>query len=201
MAQNEARNLVRAVEHRDIENLTRILESSPKAYKTAVFKETDVLQIACGLGHTECAQLLIAHGAIIDRHTSSEWAPLHSACYRGHVACAQLLIDHGAKVDELTHDFDGCDGEGRTPLHLACEGQSQSVFNIEECLRLLVKHGANVNAEDRSGRTPLHKACDSPRLVMALLELGADVSLRDGEGRSALEVTRNEYCAKLLRAT
>ena len=53
--------------------------------------------------------------------------------------------------------------EGQTILHLACD------VNIEdcECVKLLVKHGADVHAQDVNLRTPLLVACEVSALSAA----------------------------------
>lgn len=67
-------------------------------------------------------------------------------------------------------------GHGSRPLHLAAES------NREHAIRLLVAHGANINARDGGGYTPLHYAAAMGALkaVKALERSGADISARTG---------------------
>ncbi|HDR88151.1 MAG TPA: hypothetical protein ENN63_00795 [Bacteroidetes bacterium] len=59
---------------------------------------------------------------------------------------AEFLISRGAEVDEVnTTDYYG----GYTPLFWAVEDHH------EELVRLLIRHGANVNARAANGKTPL----------------------------------------------
>jgi uncharacterized protein len=53
-------------------------------------------------------------------------------------------------------------------------------------IRLLMRHGANVNENDKNGVTPLHRAVRfrSPMAVKLLLEKGADVNAVDRKTRS-----------------
>jgi hypothetical protein len=58
---------------------------------------------------------------------------------------------------------------------------------------VLLQHGANPNWRDTNGDTPLHrvlKSCivlDPTEFVKLLLAAGADTSIRNAEGRTALD--------------
>lgn len=56
-------------------------------------------------------------------------------------------------------------------------------------ITLLAEHGANVNARDPSGRTALMNASDMCWYweIKALLAVGADPSIADQRGRTALQ--------------
>jgi ankyrin repeat protein len=54
-----------------------------------------------------------------------------------------------------------------------------------ECVRLLAKAGANVNAHWEDGNTALHKPRDK-NVTAALIELGADVNARNNDGETPL---------------
>lgn len=58
-----------------------------------------------------------------------------------------------------------------------------------EVVEMLVKAGSDLNAQSADGMTPLILAasCGRPARVKALLALGADKSLRDNEGKTALD--------------
>ena len=60
-------------------------------------------------------------------------------------------------------------------------------MNVSELARLLAE-GTNVNAQDDKGWTPLHFAAQvsSPECVAQLLRVGADTSLQDSFGNTAL---------------
>jgi ankyrin repeat protein len=54
-----------------------------------------------------------------------------------------------------------------------------------ECVRLLAKAGADVNARDNDGNTPLHGIYLTD-VEEELLKLGADVNARNNEGETPL---------------
>ena len=98
------------------------------------------------------------------------WAVIH-----GDASLAERLISKGAKVDELPSDSDG-----KTALHLAAE------FDYPDVIRVLVKHGAHINARGNDRETPLHTAVSrgSSLAIRVLLELGADTEINDSSERS-----------------
>lgn len=119
---------------------------------------------------------------------------LGHAAFFGHWKVCDFLIKHGADVNSSVVDT------GETPLHgaVAKAGRPHYLYVV----RLLVAHGANVNAQSIRGRetaafmrdvrtkgeTPLHRAaayCDEA-IIEFLLESGADREARDAHGNSPL---------------
>lgn len=87
------------------------------------------------------------------------------SCFFGKYCLVKRLLEKGARVD-------ACDGDGRTPLHLAAS--SGSVEIIDE----LLKHGGNPEEWDSNRNcTPLHCAAAAGDVmsVKRLLKAGADV--------------------------
>ncbi len=114
----------------------------------------------------------------------------------------KLLVARGGNVNgRLDHD------DGITLLHAAAHAANVGA------IRLLVEHGAAVNARDREGRTPLIYMMgamvmedDAPRAIRELLKLGADVSLTDRLGNDALmhylwemHRSQNEFDPKIVK--
>lgn len=78
--------------------------------------------------------------------------------------------------------FDYC--RGLVPLHNAC---SYGHFEVTE---MLIKHGANVNANDLWAFTPLHEASSKSRVEVCslLLSEGADPTQLNCHSKSAIDV-------------
>ncbi|KAL6866245.1 hypothetical protein ACO1O0_002352 [Amphichorda felina] len=133
------------------------------------------------------ARFLLEHGADVNALNEYDETPLYEARDLDHI---QLLIDHGAAVDHISTNHD-------TVLHRfvleAKNGQDQ-VDKVRYLLHLgLEKH---INSPNLDGLTALHLAVRRPvdsRLVMLLLEHGADINARDARGRTPL-ITSEDYC-------
>lgn len=100
------------------------------------------------------------------------WSPLAEASYHGHPDCVRLLLEAGSEVGIRV------DGNN-TPLHLVLWpiDVDRPVGNQIEVMRLLLDHGALVNAEGEDEMTPLTAACrwGSLPLVQFLIDAGADL--------------------------
>ena len=72
-----------------------------------------------------------------------------------------------------------------TLLHIA-----SNQINEPEIIDLLVKSGANVNAQDAEGFTPLHMAAihGNLKIVKKLVDLEADVNIATADGKNAAEL-------------
>jgi ankyrin repeat protein len=101
------------------------------------------------------------------------------------VATVSQMIALGASINQVN-------GKGKTGLHLAAE------HRLTAMARLLIEHGANVNAEvprgayRMAGRTPLHIACLSDKrardIIADLVKAGALIDPRDVDGTTPLMV-------------
>ena len=83
------------------------------------------------------------------------------------------------------YDFQFKEIPDATLLHIASEQD-----NEPEIIDLLVKSGANVNAQDAEGFTPLHMAAihGNLKIVKKLVDLDADVNIITTDGKNAAEL-------------
>jgi ankyrin repeat protein len=122
-----------------------------------------------GRGHSEAHYMivvaLIRAGADVNPQNSDGESPLHIAASYGLAQVVELLIGNGAEIDvgvghglqdEESSEADDEDdyreppiNSGQTPLHLA------AMRGHEEVVRILLDHGAEINARDDGDNTPL----------------------------------------------
>lgn len=115
--------------------------------------------------------------------------PLMMAGLRGEGDAAEALVARGAAVNKT----------GWTPLHYAATGGNVKI------IRLLLEHGAKLEARSPNGTTPLMMACryGSEDAVNALLAAGADRTLKNDLGMDAAafaDSVGRDYLVRKLRA-
>ena len=171
------------------------------------------------LSLSNIAGLLLEQGADVHARDNDDSTPLHKAAEYGRVEVVQVLLEHvanlGAGDDHLktaiqvvSEYVNAKNAAGKTPLYLASEGpvydgnanMALSLDPLPDVVRLLLKHGADVNARTNYGSTPLHAAAAKGRVevVQVLLEHGAIVGAKDNGGETALQVASNDTIKKLL---
>ena len=167
--------------------------------------ENTPLRATCNSGFLDIVKWLLDHGADVNTQNHELWTPLHSAADHGHLQIFQMLIEHNANIHNRTYSgasllhvaaspqvkHSQCHvdmmqilldhgtnpntlaNDNSTPLHFSSwwHGRQGGV----EGTRLLLKHGAIIDAVDIEGRTPLQLALEHGRddIVTCLKEHGA----------------------------
>jgi len=184
------------------------------------------------------AQLLLEHGASVHIRNKNGQTPLHLALHHGCFSIVALLLKFGADADACDNDAMtplllvlqshwGDDSKitktaqvlvdhganahvqnksGQVPLHLASH---HGLFCV---VTLLLKLGADVDAQDNDDMTPLLltlQSCQSndskiTKIAQLLLEHGANVHVRNKSGQMPLHIALNRdffgIVALLLRS-
>ncbi|CAM9645025.1 unnamed protein product [Ectocarpus fasciculatus] len=163
----------------------------------------------------DCPEAIVSmlrHGARVDVQDDFGETPLHVASVEGCPEGIRVLVQHGADINKVTAD-------GRTPLSFAAENhwygatkvlldagadvnapasitngsQALSLAASSGCMdtmRVLIQHGANVNATDTAGGSALHRAASGNQVdaIDALILAGATIEATDNYKSTPLAV-------------
>jgi ankyrin repeat protein len=136
------------------------------------------------------AQVLVSHPKIkVEVRNAADESPLMLAALKGEKALCQRLIGKGADVNK----------PGWAPLHYA------ATAGHLEVMRLLLEENAYIDAASPNNTTPLMMAAHygTPGAVKLLLEAGADPTLRNDLGLTAIDFAHRgnrEESADLIAA-
>jgi ankyrin repeat protein len=149
------------------------------------------LLLASMSGDLETASLLLARGARANpRPNPSGNSPVSEAITFGRADVVRALIRAGAKIDLVERT-------GVNLLHWA------TITNRADVIPELARAGVDINAIDDAGFTPLMYAATidfgDTATLRALLAAGADRSIRNESGRTALQQARQLGHARLAR--
>jgi len=114
---------------------------------------------------------------------------LHFAAANWHdrIECVQMLLRYGANANHA-------DTNGQTALHRV--GRN-TAWKSEQIVEALLLHKADLNQPDKFGNTPLHDTVrhwlgsNSPFVLLAMLQAGGDVHIKNKAGFSPLDIAVN----------
>ncbi|KAL9606433.1 MAG: hypothetical protein Q9179_000399 [Wetmoreana sp. 5 TL-2023] len=182
-----------------------------EAIKLIIDKVTDVdddnrwgrtaLHAAARGGHKETVEILLQRGADVTKEDDHGRTPLFFACLSlalrpaASEETANLLLDTMLKRGLKAEEINVVTRRGRTPLWAAA---AHGFSNIVESILNLLDPDDKETLDRRDtlkSRSALHCAAFRGRadVVSILLERGADPNLRDGTGRTALELCQEQW--------
>ena len=161
--------LLKAIENCDFVKAKAIVDSNPDLLNRGFEKYHNRTPLLAALSYLQydMAFYFIESGANINAPDSEGNRSLDGV---KDVDVAEKLIKLGADVN-LQNNM------GFYPIHR---------WNEPKMDRLLVKYGADPNSRAHLGQTPIHMAClrgEPVERIKGLVELGADIWLRDREGK------------------
>ncbi|NXI61836.1 ANKR7 protein, partial [Anseranas semipalmata] len=113
--------------------------------------------------------------------------PLHLACANGHADVVRFLVQKKCLLNL-------CDGADRSPLMEAVERQQ------EECVAILLEHGADPNVRGYGGNTALHLAVAAPKASLAemLIEHDARIDVENSKGETPLTLAISSHQKEMV---
>jgi uncharacterized protein len=151
-------------------------------------KALDIFE-ATALGRIDrLKQCLRDDPSAVNSRSNDGFTALHFACFFGQPDAVRPLIESGAAVDAVA-----ANPMQVMPLHSAA-----SARNLEAA-RLLLEHGAPINARQQGGWVPLHAAVqngDRP-MVELLLKYRADPKLANDKGKTSAMLAREKGHAEI----
>ncbi len=140
--------------------------------------ELDIFEAAATGQAERVASLVAKDQSIVNAYSADGFAPLGFAVFFGQPEVVTALIAAGADVNQSSRE-----SMKVTPLASAAAAKQTGIA------RLLIEHGANVNARAAGGHIPLHEASANGNieLVRLLIEKGADVNAKTDDGKTPLD--------------
>ncbi len=163
----------------------------------------------------DLVELLLAHGADVDRRGVNGYAPLHVAAEQGDLAMVDLLMSHGAdpnvitNVDDMETPVEVASAAGHVdvverlrPLTVRLDWEAASRAGDVATLRRLLDVGQDVDATDGYSQTALMRAAHAGRVeaVALLIAHGADLDRAAKFGLTALMLAVIEGHDRVARA-
>lgn len=213
-----AQQVIAAVKAGDAEQIKQLLAADPSLAAARTDDGISAIMLALYYNKPAIAELLIEAGIVPDIFEAAStarldrvkelvqadpglvnaWSPdgftaLHYAAFFNRPAVADYLLKAGASVGAVSRN-----NMKVMPLHSAVASDAVEV------VRLLIAHGADVNARQEDEFTPLHGAAQSGNLeiVQMLLAANASVNSRKEGGPTPLSMAeehKRDEVVTLLR--
>jgi ankyrin repeat protein len=138
---------------------------------------------AASLGLLESLKNCLHDADALNAYSKDGFTALHFACYFGQPEAARLLIENGATVDRVANNATKV-----MPLHSAASSRNLAAA------RILLQHGAPVNARQQAGWVPIHAAAQNGDADMLdlLLAHGADSEIANDAGKTPAMVAHDK---------
>ncbi|XP_060580276.1 ankyrin repeat domain-containing protein 42-like isoform X2 [Ruditapes philippinarum] len=177
----------------DLDHLRMLVENGVVNINERDDKGSTPAHKAAGQGHVHVLQWLIEMGANMSITNQAGETPRDVARRFSKLACVKLL----GRDPYLRGEQEEADDLGYPALLAAFSG------DLEHLKSLIEKGVSNINEQDEKGSTAAHKAAAQGHvhILQYLREAGADINLRNSQGKTPLNVAQkygNRTCVKVL---
>ncbi|TSW08324.1 DNA polymerase epsilon subunit 2 [Bagarius yarrelli] len=186
------KHLHQAVNRNDEDELNRVLQSEKVNVNVCDKLGFTPIMVAAQKGFIRMIKILVEHGADIHMKNGSGKDPLMLACFAGHLDIVKHLRKSGATWQ--SQDTGGC-----SPLHWAADGGHLPIITY------MIKDGCELDIRDTVSQwTPLMRVSavsGNANVASLLIQAGADVNVRDKDGKTPLMVAvlnNHEQLVRLL---
>lgn len=161
----------------DSDDEVDVLEGGSSAASAAAGMAGAIQRVSCEPTEQEIAEMRVRNGKALRKAASDRNVE--------DIRLVASLLERGAKLDSKDRRT------GFTALHHAC------VNGHAQMARALIEAKAPMEARENDKWTPLMVATTNghTKIMVMLLEYGADPNLKDAEGRTALDIASGMYLA------
>jgi uncharacterized protein len=208
MLEMTAQQVIAVIQAGDAEQIKQLLAADPSLAAARTDDGISAIMLALYYNKPAIAELLIEAGVVpdifeatstarldrvkelvqADPGLASAWSAdgftaLHYAAFFNHPEVATHLVNAGANVGAVSRN-----NMKVMPLHSAV------ATGAVEVVRLLIAHGADVNARQQDEFTPLHGAAENGNIeiVQMLLAANASVNSRKEGGKTPLGIAEEK---------
>jgi len=152
------------------------------------------IHVAAQYNQREVLDYLVTQGCSIQTSTPHGDRAIHIAAEHGSLAAVRWLLEHGATLRDRTN-------QDKRPIDIAREHKQNAIVDLLtihhaceqgdlERVKLLLSRGATITDTDEKDFVPLQTAVRYGRsdIVRELVLQGADLTMRDKEGRSLADL-------------
>lgn len=176
-----------AINGKHLEIVQLLIEKGSNVNEKGAFALTPI-HTAFDSSQEEIIKLLLNKGSDVNTKDNREQTVLHKAVSLGNLEITKLIVAKGIDAN-LKNEF------GHTALHIAIQ------FGNIDLIKYLIKNNANVNIQDIEGMTPLHSTTANgayPEIIQILLSQGADRTLMNNNGKTALDIAKEMGNKKMI---
>nr|XP_014351593.1 PREDICTED: ankyrin repeat domain-containing protein 53 [Latimeria chalumnae] len=177
------------------------LASSSQTNKKRTLLQVDIVDIdndelmAATIGDVTWLHQSMKKAKSTTQRDRNGFTAIHLAAKHGRLECVKIL------VEEYNVSVDLTNSQGCRPLHLVFSKEHK--LRSFQCMTYLLMQGAKINVQNSDRQTPLHKAASEglQDCVAALVEAGADVSIKDTSGHTPIDLTKiwgHRKCCRYL---